>query len=487
MINYYTSSQFKSMDKKAIADGRNEWQLITEAGKRSAELIFKEYRPQTAAVFCGKGNNGRDGLVCAITLASFGVECSLILLGENFDEYQRIIHESKENVKLFGINDIKNLTPCDIIVDAILGIGQNREVLGNIRIAVDYINHQCCTKIALDIPTGVSCDNGSILGSAVKCNKTYTFTAPKPGLYAYPGHEFSGEIKLIDIDISTKNEIPCGHTVTDLSVLKSREKRSHKGTYGRVVCFVGSKEMSGAAYFSAKSAYLCGSGLVEVVTHRENKDILSILLPEAVYTFYSDDSNIEEIASDAIQKADSIIAGCGLGMSETSRRIVRTVTVNSTVPTIYDADALNIIANESLKISCPQNTVLTPHIKEFSRLTGYDIKYLSNNILSCCVEFAKKEGITCLAKDANTIISGRDGTFYINTTGNNGMATGGSGDVLSGIIGSLLAYQAADIPRITATASFIHGKAGDLAQKKLGMRSILASDIMNHIPNVFIE
>ncbi len=485
MINYYKSSQFKSMDKKAIADGRSEWQLITEAGSRSAELIFGEYNPKSALVFCGKGNNGRDGLVCAITLASFGVECFLVLLGENFDEYQKIIHESNQNVKLFGINDIKNLSDCDIIVDAILGVGQNRGISGNIKTAVEYINGQSCTKIALDLPTGINCDNGSILGTAVKCNKTYTFTAPKPGLYAYPGCEYSGVVSIIDIAIPTENETPCGHTITDLSTLKAREKRGHKGTFGRVVCFVGSKEMSGAAYFSAKSAYLCGAGLVEVVTHRENRDILSILLPEAVYTFYNDDSNIEEITIASVKRADSIIIGCGLGMSETSRQIVRTVSINSTVPTVYDADALNIIANESLRIACPQNAVFTPHLKEFSRLTGYSVNYISDNILSCCVEFAKKEGITCLAKDANTIISGFDGIFYINTTGNNGMATGGSGDVLSGIIGGLLGYQSTSIPEIAATAAFIHGMAGDFAEKKLGVRSLLASDIMHSIPNVF--
>lgn len=475
------------MDEKAISKEKNEWSLINKAGRAAAKCILSEYKPQSCLVFCGKGNNGRDGLICALTLADAGVVCFILLLGENRDEYQKIIHERNSNVKLFSINDLKNLPSCDMIIDALLGVGQNRNINGDYLKAVEYINSQNCSKIALDIPTGVNCDNGEILGNGIKCHKTYTFTADKAGLHAYPGKECSKEVVLLDIGISKEGEAPCGYTITDLSHLTPRLERGNKGTFGRVVAFVGSKEISGAAYFCGKSAYLCGAGLVEIVTHRANRDILSVLLPEAIITLYDEDSEIENIVKNAVNKADSIVIGCGLGISEISRRIVKCVAENSNVPTVYDADALNIFAYEGYEIACPEKSVFTPHMKEFSRITGCDVDSLNNSPLSHCVDYATKRGLVCLTKDANTIISGNDGVFYINTCGNNGMATGGSGDVLAGIIGGLLAYQSDNLPLITATGAFIHGKAGDLAKEALGQRSLLASDIMHHIPNVFIN
>lgn len=486
MINYYKASQFKLMDEKAISIKSDPAYFIKKAGHAAAELIFNDFHPSKALLFCGKGNNGRDGLFCAIELSNNNVECTIVLLGKNFDEYQKIIHESKTNVKVLGIKDIKDLGNFDIIVDSILGVGQNKPISGDIKTAVDYINSQNCIKVAIDVPTGVNCDNGTVSESSVICKKTYTFTAYKPGLFIYPAKEYCNEVQLVDVGISTEGEIPFGKTVTDLHHLLPRPQRSHKGSFGRVVCFVGSPEMAGAAYFCGKSAYLCGAGLVEIVTCYQNRTIISTLLPEAVLTLYGEDDDIENIAYQAVCRADSIAIGCGLGRSDIAKRIVKTVAKHASCPVVYDADGLNIISDSNIEISLPSRAVFTPHIKELSRLSNCEMEYIQNNILSTCQKTAKEFGVTCLAKDANTVISFSDGTFYINTTGNNGMATAGSGDVLSGIIAGLLAYSSDDIPLIAATAAYIHGMAGDIEAKSISHHSLMASDIMNGIHKVFI-
>ncbi len=289
-------------------------------------------------------------------------------------------------------------------------------------------------------------------------------------------------------------------------------KNTHKGDMGRVLCVCGSYDrkggaMCGAAYFAAASAYSVGAGIVEIFTARRNYESLAVLIPEAVFSLYDteneSDGEICQRLEKAISGAESVILGCGLGKSEAARALVKTVFKNVACPLVIDADGLNIVASDPslwslLSAEQRARTVITPHPGEMSRLSEISVDDILCDIRGTAERFARKHGIVCLLKDHNTVIT--DGkTTFINHSGNPGMATGGSGDVLSGIIGGMSARKMiaewADedkkslSPAIyrTAVAAYIHGLAGDLAAEKHGQYSTIASKILEEIPNVLVD
>lgn len=285
--------------------------------------------------------------------------------------------------------------------------------------------------------------------------------------------------------------------------------RTNKGDMGRVLCVCGSYDgqglsMCGAAYFSASAAYRSGAGIVEIFTARKNYEAIASRLPEAVFSLYdTEKEGTADICSrlcEEIKKADSVVLGCGLGRGETAREIVKTVFENATVPLIIDADGLNIVSESPVLwslLSAEQKarTVITPHPGEMARLCGKSVGEILANPIDTAKNFARKHGIVCLLKDHRTVISDGSETF-VNRSGNPGMATGGSGDVLSGIVGALLARNTlaewADEGRKslsptlyrTAAAAYIHGLAGDKASEKHGQYSLTASDILSEIHSV---
>ena len=266
-----------------------------------------------------------------------------------------------------------------------------------------------------------------------------------------------------------------------VSFLPERPERSNKGSFGRVLCAAGSYCMSGAAYLCAKSAYRCGAGLVAILTPEENRVILQTSLPEAVMSVYdSSDPDIEAVTS-AAKAATVIAAGPGIGRSESAKKVLTALLKASHKPMVLDADALNIISEApELWELVPQSSVITPHPGEMSRLCGCSVDEILADVGGICIEFAAAHGVICVLKDHRTAVS--DGTqLYINTTGNSGMATGGSGDVLTGIISALLAQK---MPPFEAACLGVrlHGAAGDEAAKRLGEYSVMASDIIDAIP-----
>ena len=285
--------------------------------------------------------------------------------------------------------------------------------------------------------------------------------------------------------------------------------RTNKGDMGRVLCVCGSYDgqglsMCGAAYFSASAAYRSGAGIVEIFTARKNYEAIASRLPEAVFSLYdTEKEGTADICSrlcEEIKKADSVVLGCGLGRGETAREIVKTVFENATVPLIIDADGLNIVSESPVLfglLSAEQEarTVITPHPGEMARLCGKSVGEILAKTIDTAKNFAKKHGIICLLKDHRTVITDGSATF-VNQSGNPGMATGGSGDILSGIVGALLARNTlaewADEGRKslsptlyrTAAAAYIHGLAGDKASEKHGQYSLTASDILSEIHSV---
>lgn len=270
------------------------------------------------------------------------------------------------------------------------------------------------------------------------------------------------------------------------ALLPRRPEVSHKYTFGRVVAVCGSEGMCGAAYLCAKAAYRTGCGLVEIVTPEQNRIPLQTLLPEAIVTCYDSAEPDKAVIRATVHRADAVVVGCGLGTSQTAVKVLDTVLRATASPIVIDADALNIMAADAsfwdaLKVP----SIITPHMGEMARLTGMDVDAILNHVPEAARELAAKHGVICLLKHHKTAIS--DGkNIYINQFGNSGMATGGSGDVLSGIIASLLAQQkrADTLCRTTALGALIHSLAGDRAAEKLGEYSVMASDIIEEISGV---
>lgn len=268
-------------------------------------------------------------------------------------------------------------------------------------------------------------------------------------------------------------------------LLPERDENSNKGTCGRVLIIGGSPCMAGAPYFSAKAAYRTGCGLVEIFTHEDNRVILQTLIPEAVMSVWSDKIDLEKLES-SIKKADAIAIGMGLSTSDNALEILKFTLQKRTCPIVIDADALNLLAqNKDIFKEISKNAIITPHPLEMSRISGVDVKEITANIPESAQNFANENNLICVLKDHHTAVAKpHSDDIYINQSGNSGMSTGGSGDVLDGIIAGLLA-QGCD-PYIAATLGvYIHGLAGDVASKILSQYSLMASDIIDALPEIF--
>lgn len=274
-----------------------------------------------------------------------------------------------------------------------------------------------------------------------------------------------------------------------LSLLPARTERSNKGTYGRVLCVCGSKSISGAAYLCAKAAYRTGAGLVEILTPNENRVILSTLLPEALITTYSSDAPEHSVIAEAKKRADAIVIGCGLGTSLSSKKVLFSILQNVNVPCVIDADALNIIAKDESLTSLIKGKIITPHPMEMARLMHTDdLENILDDTAKTAHEFSKAHDCICILKTHATAVSDTSNRVYVNNCGSNGMATGGSGDVLAGIIGGILAQMkntpSQDLTLGATLGVYIHALAGDKAAEAIGVRSLMASDIIDKLCDV---
>ena len=268
-----------------------------------------------------------------------------------------------------------------------------------------------------------------------------------------------------------------------LSELPKRPERSNKGTFGRVLCVCGSYGMAGAAYLSALGAYRAGAGLVEIFTPEENRTILQTLLPEAVLKIYDADSPDTELLRSAIESSSSVVVGCGLGKSKSSLSLLKTVLRYSDKPTVLDADALNLLSEHPALMKYTEGKIITPHPAEMSRLTGIPTDEILKDTKNTAHAFAKKHSLVCVLKDHNTVVSDGSDNIYVNRSGNSGMATGGAGDVLAGIIGALLAQGHLELSTFEAATLgvYIHGLAGDRAAKAIGEYSVIAREIAENV------
>ncbi len=462
---------------------------------------FGELTGKRIAVFCGKGNNGGDGFAIARHLHNMDAEVSVYLVcGNEFKGDAKINFDiiKKMNVNIDVVSDTENLKYIirsnDIIIDAIYGTGIHGTVGGISYDVINEINENSKYTMAVDVPSGINSDSGEICGICIRADKTVTFAAYKVGMLMFPAADYTGKVTVADISIP--DYILEGQSisinVTDEEFVRAnfpvRENNSQKGDYGKVLVIAGSVGMTGAAYLSSQSAVTVGSGLVTLAIPAGLNGAMEAKTTE-VMTLPVEDIN-GHISSDAAEKilertdmADAVLIGPGLGRSSDAARVLKSVLSHSKVPVIIDADGINAASRDMDILSdCTCPVIFTPHTVEMSRLTGLDRDYIEENRLVASKEFAEEYGVTVILKGHHTIVTASDGEQYINITGNPGLATGGSGDVLAGITASLTA-RGINETAAAAMAVYIHGKAGDIAKDKYGMESVTASLVMESIPD----
>lgn len=484
-----TGKQMRDADAYTIKKmGVPSLVLMERAALAVMEVLEEEKIDLTRSlIVCGSGNNGGDGLAIARLLHLKGYEPEVWYIGntEHASEENKTQYQIAEN---YGIS-VRNTfveKEYSVIIDAVFGTGLKREVEGHYREAIDTLNICNGTKVSIDIPSGVSDTTGNIWGTAFRADITVCLAYEKIGAVLYPGTEYAGRRIVKDIGIKA-NKISGAESVytyekKDLpGLLPKRRPDSNKGNFGKVLMITGCSGMAGASYLSAKAAYCAGAGLVQIYTDETNRIILQQLLPEAIITTYTEFDKIK--LKELFDWADVISIGSGLGISETAEKILTYAMQYAKSPCVIDGDGLNILAEEMTLLEHKKNVILTPHMKEMSRLQQYSVQELKENGIQYLREFVEDYPVVCAMKDARTMVASDDGGIYINTTGNESMAKAGSGDVLAGIITGLLA-QGLSRRNACETGVFLHGLCGDQAKKQKGSYSVLASDLIDALGEV---
>ena len=493
------SKTMRELDNAAIVRaGIPSIQLMKNAAEHlatvAADMAGENRR---AVIFCGSGNNGGDGIAAAILLVRAGFAVRVYLVGSR----EKMTPDTREMERLFvelggTVYDFtsgtagleRELASAGVTIDAMFGIGLRSELRGLPLEAARLMNATPSPILAADIPSGVEADTGRVLGYAVNAAVTVTFTSAKPGHFAEPGCLWCGEVLVRDIGIPS-GLMPDADTFSigpAEAALPRRPRISHKGTFGRLLVVGGSTGLTGAPSFASRAAIRSGAGLVYIGVPRDIYDITAVKNDEAMpFPLASDaDGRISREAYPVIRKRleemNAAVIGPGLGRSADLKLIVRELVREAAVPLILDADALDAVADEiSVLREAKHPVVLTPHEGEFARLGG-DIS--NGDRIGAAREFAAQNHCVLVLKGHRTICAFPDGEVYITTTGNPGMATGGTGDVLAGMIGALLCQL--PLKRAVITAVWLHGAAGDVCAAKLGEYSMTPGDIIDMLPEI---
>lgn len=487
-MNYIVNSrEMKQYDRNTIEEfGMPSIVLMERAALAvTEELIRREIDLRHVLVACGSGNNGGDGYAIARLLMQKGFAVDVVsadMEGAKATEenlLQRRIWQAYRHEILSQIPEQDNYTA---VIDAVFGVGLSRNIEGTHAVLLERLNALSGMKIAVDISSGISADSGEVLGVAFRADLTIAFAFAKLGNMLWPGSEYAGEVTVKEIGIdghSFFEEKPDVAVLTadDLAWLPPRLSHSNKGTYGKLLVIAGHIGMAGAAYLSARAAYACGCGLVRIFTPEENRAILQSMLPEAVMTTYVEGETDKQTLEDLLDWADAAVCGPGIGTSDSMGGMVSDLLKSASIPLILDADALNLISQDiDILLESHTRLILTPHLGEMSRLTGKPVSWLQGHLVESAKEFAERYHVACVLKDARTVTAIPGGQTYLNLSGNPGMATAGSGDVLSGVIGGLLA-QGICPDRAAPLGVYLHGLAGDHVREVTGERGMMASDL----------
>ncbi len=467
--------------------------LMERAALALCSFISSECdKNSTIGILCGTGNNGGDGLALARLLFQQGRNVVYYVAGEKnkFTDNASMEYHMACQYKVPECNQWEELLKQDILVDGLFGIGLSRDIKEPYSLMIDEVNHHHFQKvIAIDIPSGISCDTGQVMGQAIRCDATVTFGFFKVGQLLYPGAQYCGRIHCKDVGITPdsflENKMMCATLEhSDLSLLPKRSADGNKGTFGKVLVIAGSESMSGAAVLSAQAGLLSGCGMVKIYTEAVNRVICATTLPEALISTYDHKFQEEQLLQE-MKWADIILIGPGMGQTSVSRQIVSCVIKNAAVPLVIDADGLNILSQNMHKLRGPHTEiVVTPHVGEMSRMRQESILFIKDHLLSVAEEFAREYNVICVLKDVRTITAVPYNRTYINTSGSDAMATSGSGDVLAGIIAGFMA-QGLSGDMSSALGVYVHGLAGELAGQALSNYSVRATNILQNLTKVF--
>lgn len=494
-MKLYTADQIKLWDELSIeAQGITSLELMERASKSFVDWFMQETdcADKLVHVICGPGNNGGDGLAIARMLHQNFFEVRVYRLSpdghfskDNEENFDRL--PTRTEIFAGNISDAEDFPPIDksdVVIDAILGIGVNRPLDAIIADFVFYINNSGAKVYSVDIPSGLFPEQHTS-HPAIKASKTVTFGIPKISFFYKENQAHLGEWTSLSIGLdksyNNKTDIYLiDHTFIS-NLINRRSRFDHKGTFGHALLICGSKGMMGAALLSGKASLRSGVGLLSIHCPSNGSNIIQIGLPEAIVSEDRHATCFSEVPN--LSNFDAIGIGCGLGQNNISLQAFELMLEQCKEPLVIDADGLNLISwNKTLLQKIPLNSILTPHPKEFERLFGPSESSFERQNKQRTL--SKELGVYIVLKEAYTKISCPDGSLYINTSGNPGMATAGSGDVLTGIITGLLAQSYS--PKESALiAVFIHGTAGDIANSEYDESALIASDIIGKLGAAF--
>jgi len=507
-------SQMREADRRTIEEiGIPSLVLMENAGRQvvaAMEATCTDLPASHVAVLCGRGNNGGDGFVVARTLAQRNVDTSVFVIGSLAD----VRGDARVNLQILGrlgltvveIADpqswelhFSEISQCDYIVDALFGTGLSKPLAGMLETVVADVNSSGIPVIAVDLPSGLSGDTPELMGDAIDATTTVTLGAPKPPLVLPPAETLAGNVVIADIGIP--QEVIDAVDGPYLALLTRQEMRalieprtpdSHKGDYGHVLVVAGSVGKSGAAHLAAMGALRAGAGLVSVATPQACLPIVAAMAPEymTIGLPQTADGAIDVSAADRVLEAagDVIALGPGLGTAPETRAFVHAIVDRATVPLVIDADALNAFddAPDRLVGREGREVIITPHPGEMARLVGMTIDEVQASRVEIARNFAAAHHVYVVLKGHRTLVATPDERVFINTTGNPGMATGGTGDVLTGITAAWLG-QVLDAEAACKLAVYLHGMAGDLAEADVGEVSMTAGDLVEHVSDAILE
>ncbi len=505
-----TAEEMRMIDSETIKRyGVSGAVFMERAGRVVARKIKELFEPQKVTILSGIGNNGGDGIACARHLHKWGWNVKVFVLARSekdlsVDCFKQYKIAKKDNVKIeFKTNINEKDLSSAIVVDALFGTGLNKDVKPPFDKTISLLNKMNLPVVSVDIASGVSSDTGQIMGEAVIAYYTVTFGLPKRGQFLYPGAEHAGKLFVEDIgfpdELIKSEKIKTDYLEKkDVSLLiPERQKHSHKGDYGHILIIAGSRGKTGAAFMCAKSCLRAGAGLVTIGVPESLMDVFQSRAVEEMTFVLPDrgDGTLSASASRKIleflsAKADALAIGPGMSNTNDVKKIVSEIVLNSTKPVVLDADAVNALSgNKAILKNAKAPLILTPHSGEMARLlnkTGREISDIEKNRIETALSFSRETGTYLVLKGVPTIISEPEGKAYINSTGNSGMATGGSGDVLTGMIASFLGQGLSPLDA-SILGVFMHGYAGDIAALKKGEHSLIASDIIDAIPEAFLS
>jgi NAD(P)H-hydrate epimerase len=508
-VKVATAQQMRNIDKRAI-DGKGipGIELMEKAGCGAFEAVSRFHGPlkgKKMVILCGAGNNGGDGFVVARYAINKGAHCSVFLLSSkervsgdariNLERMEKLGREITEVDKDSAGKVLEGaLSGAEIVVDALLGSGLTGEVRGIYLTGIEAINSSRASVVSIDNPSGIDMDTGAVLGKAVRADLTVTFGLPKRGHFLYPGKEYCGCVEVIDIgfplEVIEEERITLETLGADEArkFLPPRKDDAHKGDFGHLLVLAGSTGYTGAAALASESALRVGTGLVTLGIPESLNAVLEAKLTEVITRPLPDTGNgsfsINALKPvlDLCSGMDAVVMGPGLSLNEETQKFVREFMLECDLPVVLDADGVNAFVDHSdLFKGRSAPTILTPHPGEMGRLIGKTGRDINASRVDLCLELAGKWNVVLVLKGAPTIISEYGGECFINTTGSSGLATGGTGDVLSGAVGGFLA-QGMDTFPAALCGVYYHGLAGDIVCGQVGGRGMIAGDVMNFLP-----